>query len=253
MASSLTVENNVLSGDPECISKMSLYCGDHGIYAIGVRKILAHGNTFENHGDSVVKLLPGGFAAGGVTVCDTGEYSSWVVDSNHIRNSSMAMAAYLYCATKLPLLAVTNNVVTHMYDNHAANGATFYLQANCQSEFENIRMSGNVVTDIQLGGVILYSSQQGAPCADPGHARGAIGIFSSRGDRYVNWSQASPGSYAAISSGAGGPPTNLLRASVSQLTTDGMGNGRSAFNLLAFRQVTLVDNVENTPTTLPVQ
>jgi hypothetical protein len=62
-AASLTVENCVLSGDGN---------NDHGIYLIGVRKVLIANNTVQNNGDSSIKILTGGFGTVGSPLTITG-------------------------------------------------------------------------------------------------------------------------------------------------------------------------------------
>ncbi|MGA3190652.1 MAG: right-handed parallel beta-helix repeat-containing protein [Bryobacteraceae bacterium] len=220
-ADSLTVEDSTLTGDGN---------NDHAIYLIGVRRVLIQHNLIQNHGNSAVKLLTGGFHA---PVCPllNNDYSSWVVLNNTITNSKLALAAYTYCDVKLPSLVIADNHISNIPNTYQGDAAAMYIQANCQSVMDQVTMSGNVFTDIGLSGVFLLSSVQGGPpCPEPA-ARGTINSFTSTGDHYTNFSLSYPGAYSAIS--ASGP--NLLHASVSQLTTDGSGHG--AQNLGAFAHV----------------
>jgi hypothetical protein len=220
-ARSLTVENSTLSGDGN---------NDHAIYLIAVREVLIQRNLVQNHGNSAVKLLTGGFHA---PACPSlsNDYTSWILANNTIINSKLALAAYTYCDVKLPSLVIAGNRISAIPNTYEGDAAAMYIQANCQSVMEQVTMSGNVFTDIGLSGVFLLSSiQGGTPCADLA-SRGTIASFSSIGDRFTNFSISYPGRYSAIS--ASGP--NLLQASVSQLRTD--GSGRGALNLGAFARI----------------
>jgi len=234
-AASLTAENNLLIGDGN---------GDHGIYAIGIRKLLVANNTVQGNHDSSVKVLTGGFGTGSSTVCDTGQdYQSWTVRDNIIQNSHFAGAFYTYCDTKVPLIMYTGNRVLNMTDTYLSDGATLIFEPSCSSVMSSIVMSGNVFQNVTQGGVLLQSSAQFplGPC--PSSALlGTVSTFASTGDRYINWSTLNAGAYFAIS--ANGPAANLLRANISQLTVDGQGNGRGALNLGAFAQVGAVDITE---------
>lgn len=231
-AASLTAENNLLIGDGN---------GDHGIYAIGVRKLLVANNTIQGNHDSSVKVLTGGFGSGSETVCDTApDYQSWTVRDNIIQNSHFAGAFYSYCGTQVPLIAFTGNRVLNMTDTYLSDGATLIFEASCSSVISSITMSGNVFQNVTQGGVLIQSSAQFplGPC--PSSALlGTVGNFASTGDQFINWSTLAPGVYSAIS--ANGPPANLLQANVSQLIADGQGDGRTALNLGAFAQVSAVD------------
>jgi hypothetical protein len=228
-AASLTVEDSILSGDGN---------NDHGIYVIGVRKLLIENNTIQGNHDSSVKVLSGGFGTGD-TVCDTGQdYKSWTVRGNTIQNSDFAMAFYAYCNSRLPLLSITNNQVYNMTDTYLGNGGTAIIEPSCNSIMADVVMSGNVFQNITQGGVLLLSSVQNpqGPCSSA-TAAGDISNFVSTGDTYINWSTINPGTYSAIS--AQGSPVNLLRATVSQLSVDGGTNGLQALNLGAFAQVSV--------------
>ncbi len=48
----LTVQNSTLTGDGN---------NDHGIYTLAIRGVLIENNLFQNHGNSAIKLLQGGF------------------------------------------------------------------------------------------------------------------------------------------------------------------------------------------------
>jgi hypothetical protein len=233
-AASLTVENNVLTGDGN---------NDHAIYVISIRTLLIANNTIQGNHDSSVKVLTGGFG-GGATVCDTGQdYRSWTVRHNTIQNSDFAMAFYTYCDSQIPMLSITNNQVYNMTDAYLGDGAAVIIEPSCNSIMADVVMSGNVFQNLTQGGVLLLSSVQNPqqPCSSA-TAAGGVSNFASTGDTYVNWSTINPGTYSAIS--AQGSPANLLRATVSQLTVDGRSNGRQALNLLAFAQVTVANDTE---------
>ena len=231
-AASLDAENNMLIGDGN---------GDHGIYVIGIRRLLLANNTIQGNHDSSVKVLTGGFGTGSDTVCDTGQdYQSWTVRDNIIRDSDFAGAFYTYCDAKVPLITYTGNQVVNMTDTYLPDGATLIFEPSCSSVMSSIVMSGNAFDNITQGGVLIQSSAQFplGPC--PSSALlGTVANFASTGDKYTNWSTLNAGTYFAIS--ANGPAANLLRASISQLTVDGQGNGRAALNLGAFAQVSAVD------------
>jgi hypothetical protein len=127
-----------------------------------------------------------------------------------------------------------------MTDTYLPDGATLIFEPSCSSVMSSIVMSGNAFDNITQGGVLIQSSAQFplGPC--PSSALlGTVANFASTGDKYTNWSTLNAGTYFAIS--ANGPAANLLRASISQLTVDGQGNGRAALNLGAFAQVSAVD------------
>jgi hypothetical protein len=232
---SLTAENNLLAGDGN---------GDHGIYVIGIRKLLLAHNTIQGNHDSSVKVLTGGFGTGSATVCDTGQdYQSWTVRDNIIQNSHFAGAFYAYCDTKVPLITYTGNRVLNMTDTYLSDGATLIFEPSCSAVMSSIVMGGNVFQNVTQGGVLIQSSRQFplGPC--PSSALlGTVNNFASTSDQYINWSTLNAGTYFAIS--ANGPPANLLRANISQLTVDGQGNGRAALNLGAFAQVSAIDITE---------
>ena len=229
-SASLTVEDSTLTGDLN---------NDHAIYLIGVRKVLIENNRIQNNGNSAVKLLTGGFKTSACPPLNN-DYSSWDVLNNIITHSKLALAAYTYCDIQLPSLNLSDNRISNISDAYAGDAAAFYIQANCQSVMEKVTMSGNLFEDIGLSGVFLLSSVQGGPpCVDLA-ARGTIDSFVSASDKYINFSTAYPGSYYAISTSG----QNLHRASISQLSTDGQGNGRAALNLGAFDQVSVADLVE---------
>jgi hypothetical protein len=228
-AASLTVENSTLTGDGN---------NDHAIYLIGVRQVTIRNNTIRHHGDSAVKLLTRGFRE---RACPSrnGDYTSWTVADNIIDSSKFALAAYTYCDVHLPALNISGNTITNIRDANESDAAAMYIQATCRSVMENVTLRNNVFRNISLSGVFLLSSIEGAPCADLA-ARGAIARFTSTGDRFINFSTAYPGMYSAIS--ASGP--NVMRASVSNLTADGQGNGRKALNLGSVADVRAVGTRE---------
>ncbi len=234
-AEMFSVEDSTLTGDQR---------GDHGLYLISIRRILIRNNVIQNHDNSAIKLLAGGFGPTAVCPEENHDYSTWTVTNNVIRHSKLALAAYTYCAVELPALVIAENVITDIPNKYAGDAAAMYIQANCQSTIDEVNMSGNEFRDIGLSGVYLLTSAQGkAPCADL-KAEGTIRSFTSTGDRYMNWSTSYPGDYYAItSSGA-----HLLRASVMRMSVDGQGHGRAPLNLGAFQRVSVVDLDESNVT-----
>jgi hypothetical protein len=231
-AASLTVEDSTLTGDGN---------NDHAIYLISVRAVLVQRNLIQNHGNSAVKLLTGGFRSDACPHPGVGgDYSSWVLRNNIIADSKLAVAAYTYCDVRLPLLVIAGNQIRNIANTYAGDAAAVYIQAACQSVMERVTMSGNMFQDIGLSGVFLLSSIQGGPpCADLA-AQGTIQSFLSEHDRFLNFSISYPGQYSAIStSGA-----NLRRADISHLRVDGQTHGGAALNLRAVANVSVLDTVE---------
>ena len=163
---------------------------------------------------------------------------------NIIQNSDFAGAFYTYCDTQVPVIVYTGNRISNMTDIYVSNGATLIFEPSCSSAMPSIVMGGNVFQNVTQGGVLIQASSQFplGPCASSALI-GTVGSFVSTGDQYINWSTLSSGTYFAIS--ANGPAANLLRASVSQLTADGQGNGRAALNLGAFAQMSAADVSES--------
>jgi hypothetical protein len=236
-AQMFSVEDSTLSGDQR---------GDHGLYLISIRKIVIRNNVIQNHDNSAIKLLAGGFGPTAVCPEEDHDYSTWTVANNVIKHSKLALAAYTYCAIELPALVISGNLITDIPNKYAGDAAAMYIQANCQSVIDEVNMSGNEFRDIGLSGVFFLTSHQTkAPCADL-RAEGTIRSFTSTGDHYVNWSTSYPGDYYAItSSGA-----HLLQASVTRLSVDGQGHGRAPLNLGAFQRVSVVD-LEEINVTIP--
>ncbi len=234
-AETFSAEDSTLTGDQR---------GDHGLYLLSIRKVLIRNNVIQNHDNSAIKLLAGGFGPTAVCPEENHDYSTWTVTNNVIRHSKLALAAYTYCAVELPALVIAENVITDIPNKYAGDAAAMYIQANCQSTIDEVNLSGNEFRDIGLSGVFfLTSSQSKAPCADF-KAEGTIRSFTSTGDRYINWSTSYPGDYYAItSSGA-----HLLRASVTRMSVDGEGHGRAPLNLGAFQRVSVVDLDESNVT-----
>ena len=227
-AETFSVEDSTLTGDQK---------GDHGLYLISIRKILIRNNVILNHDNSAIKLLAGGFGPTAVCPEENHDYSTWTVMNNVIKHSKLALAAYTYCAVELPALVISENLITDIPDKYAGDAVAMYIQANCQSTIDEVKMSGNEFRDIGLSGVLFLTSRPSkAPCADP-KDEGTIRRFTSTGDRYINWSTSYPGDYYAITSSG----SHLLRASVTGLSVDGQGHGRAPLNLGAFQKVSVVD------------
>ena len=127
-AASLTVENNVLTGDGN---------NDHAIYLIGVRKILIRNNVIENHGNSAIKLLTKGFHA---PACPTrnDDYTSWTIINNTIDHATLALAAYTYCDVHLTSLVIADNKILNIADAYESDSAATYIQATRRSVMENV-------------------------------------------------------------------------------------------------------------------
>ncbi len=224
----LTVENSTLLGD-------SLPGGtihnDHAIYTLAVRGVLIQNNLIQDHGNSAIKLLQGGFhSASCPTIQD---YTSWTIRNNRIEGSRLAIAVYSYCALVMPSIVLANNVVWNIPNPYLGDYAAVYVQANCQSNMAEVVSSGNIFSNLGLGGIVLASQvQSDAACTAPS-AEGTIANFTSTGDTFVNWSMSSPGTFPAINSTG----ANLIHASISQLNADAGLSGNVALNLSAFAEV----------------
>jgi hypothetical protein len=214
----LTVENSTLTGDGN---------NDHAIYTLAIRGVLIQNNLIQNHANSAIKLLQGGFSS---AACPTIQnYTSWTINNNRIVNSKMAIAVYSFCALVMPSIVISDNQVSNIADTYLGDYAAIYVQSNCQSNMEQVLSSGNTFSNLGLGGILLASQVQGDKTCAAMNAEGTISNFSSVGDTFVNWSLTTPGTFPAINSTG----TGLISASVSQLTAQ----GASALNLSAFAQV----------------
>jgi hypothetical protein len=216
----LTVVNSVLSGDGN---------NDHAIYTLAIRGALIRNNLIQNHGNSAIKLLQGGFHD---TACPTIQnYTSWTIDNNRIVGSKMAIAAYSYCALVMPSIVISNNTISNIQDTYFGDYAAVYVESNCQSTMEQVSSSGNIFTNLGLGGIVLHSQVQGDATCTAKTAQGTISSFISIRDTFVNWSMTSVGSFPAINSNG----QNLLHATISQLSATSTGN--IALNLASFATV----------------
>jgi Right handed beta helix region len=222
----LTVQNSTLTGDS---IPGGVVNNDHGIYTLAIRGVLIENNLIENHGNSAIKLLQGGFHA---PSCPTiQDYASWTIDNNRIAGSRMAIAVYSFCDLVMPSIVISNNTISNIADTYAGDYAAVYVQSNCQSNMAEVVSRGNVFTNLGLGGIVLASQVEAdETCADPS-AQGTISNFSSTGDTFINWSTGFAGTFPAINSTG----LNLISASVSQLNA--ASNGGRALNLSAFAQV----------------
>jgi hypothetical protein len=219
----LTVENSTLTGDSK---------NDHAIYTLAIRGALIRNNLIQNHGNSAIKLLQGGFHDAACPAIQ--DYTSWTIDNNRIAGSRMAIAVYSFCALVMPSIVISNNMISNISDDYFGDYAAVYVQSNCQSNMVEVRSSGNTFTNLGLGGMVLDSQVQGDATCTAARAQGTISNFTSTGDTFVNWSMASAGTFPAINSTG----LNLIHASVSQLTAEGNG----ALNLSAFAFISIVDN-----------
>jgi hypothetical protein len=224
----LTVENSTLTGDSIPGGAVR---NDHAIYTLAIRGVLIQNNLIQNHGNSAIKLLQGGFSS---PTCPTiQDYTSWTIDNNRIVGSGMAIAVYSFCALVMPSIVISNNQVSNIQDTYLGDYAAVYVQSNCQSNMAQVLSSNNTFTNLGLGGIVLDSQVEGdKTCAAPA-AQGTISNFTSTGDTFLNWSMSSAGTFPAINSTG----QNLLSASVSQLNADGASGGNLALNLSAFAQV----------------
>ncbi|HTB10537.1 MAG TPA: glycosyl hydrolase family 28-related protein [Bryobacteraceae bacterium] len=222
----LTVENSTLTGDS--IPGGAVH-NDHAIYTLAVRGALIRNNLLQDHGNSAIKLLQGGFSS---LVCPTiQDYSSWTIDNNRIEGSGMAIAVYSYCALIMPLIVISNNQISNIPDRYLGDYAAVYIESDCQSNMVSVLSSGNTFTNLGLGGIVLDSQVEAdKTCAAPA-VQGTISNFTSIGDTFVNWSMTSAGMFPAINSTG----ENLIHASVSELSAASDTN--LALNLSSFANV----------------
>jgi hypothetical protein len=224
----LTVENSTLTGDSIPGGAVR---NDHAIYTLAIRGVLIQNNLIQNHGNSAIKLLQGGFSS---PTCPTiQDYTSWTIDNNRIVGSGMAIAVYSFCALVMPSIVISNNQVSNIQDTYLGDYAAVYVQSNCQSNMAQVLSSNNTFTNLGLGGIVLDSQVEGDKSCAAAAAQGTISNFTSTGDTFLNWSMSSAGTFPAINSTG----QNLLSASVSQLNADGASGGNLALNLSAFAQV----------------
>ncbi len=107
-AESVLVEHNVITGDSS---------GDHGIYFIGVRKVIIRDNTIANILNSAIKVLNGchcGRTPGRPP--DTGQdYSIWTIENNRIANSPFWPCPFFFMArpTCPRSISVTTSYLQH--------------------------------------------------------------------------------------------------------------------------------------------
>jgi len=218
----LTVENSTLTGDSN---------NDHGIYTLAIRGVLIQNNLLQNHGNSAIKLLQGGFSS---PSCPTIQnYTSWTIDNNRIVGSRMAIAVYSFCALVMPSIVISNNQISNIPDTYLGDYAAVYVQSNCQSNMVQVLSTGNTFTNLGLGGIVLASQVEGDKTCTATTEQGTISNFTSTGDTFLNWSMASVGTFPAINSTG----KNLIHASVSELSADAASNGNIALNLSAFATV----------------
>ncbi len=228
----LTVENSTLTGDsvPGGVSN-----NDHGIYTLAIRGVLIQNNLFQNHGNSAIKLLQGGFFA---PACPTiQDYTSWTINNNRIEGSKMAIAVYSFCGLVMPSIVISNNQISNIPDSYFGDYAAVYVQSNCQSNMVNVASSGNTFTNLGLGGIVLASQIQADSACTATTAQGTISNFTSTGDTFLNWSMSSAGTFPAINSTG----ANLIKASVSQLKADSQLN---PLNLSSFESVNIAGSVQ---------
>jgi len=231
----LTVENSTLTGDSIPGGSVN---NDHGIYTLAIRGVLIQNNLIQNHGNSAIKLLQGGFSS---PACPTIQnYSSWTINNNRIVGSRMAIAVYSYCALVMPSIVISNNVISNIPDDYFGDYAAVYIESNCQSNMVQVVSSGNIFTNLGLGGIVLASQIEGDRTCTARTAEGTISNFTSTGDSFLNWSMSSAGTFPAINSTG----QNLMRAWVSELKADGGSSRNIALNLSAFASVSVTGTVE---------
>ncbi len=227
----LTVQNSTLTGNSIPGGTVN---NDHAIYTLAIRGVLIRNNLLQNHGNSAIKLLQGGFFS---LSCPTiQDYTSWTIDNNRILGSRMAIAVYSFCALVMPSIVISSNQVSNIPDPYLGDYAAVYVQSNCQSNMVNVVSSGNTFTNLGLGGIVLDSQVENDPTCTSKTSQGTISNFTSTGDTFLNWSMTSPGTFPAINSTG----QNLIHASVSQLNATSSGN--LALNLSAFATVTVSGN-----------
>jgi hypothetical protein len=224
----LTVQNSTLTGDSVPGGTIN---NDHAIYTLAIRGVLIRNNLMRNHGSSAIKLLQGGFFAASCPTIQN--YTSWTIDNNRIEGSRMAIAVYSFCALVMPSIVISNNQISNIPDNYLDDYAAVYVQSNCQSNMVAVLSSGNTLTNLGLGGIVLASQVEGDTACTAATAQGTISNFTSTGDTFVNWSLAAAGTFPAINSTG----QNLIHASVSNLNADGSASGNPALNLSAFASV----------------
>ena len=221
----LTVENSTLTGNSPPGGDVN---NDHAIYTLAIRGVLIRNNLLQNHGNSAIKLLQGGFFS---PTCPTiQDYTSWTIDNNRIDGSRMAIAVYSFCALVMPSIVISSNQISNIPNPYLGDYAAVYVQSNCQSDMAEVESRDNTFMNLGLGGIVLDSQvESDATCAAKS-AQGTISNFTSTGDTFLNWSMTSPGTFPAINSTG----QNLIHASVSQLNAGGTSN---ALNLSAFATV----------------
>ena len=216
------MQNSTLSGNSVPGGAVK---NDHAIYTLAIRGVL-----IQNHGNSAIKLLQGGFYA---PSCPTIQnYTSWTIDHNRIEGSRMAIAVYSFCALVMPSIVISNNQISNIPDTYFGDYAAVYVQSNCQSNMLDVLSSGNTFTNLGLGGIVPASQIEGDTACAAATAQGTISKFTSTGDTFVNWSLASAGTFPAINSAG----RNLIHASISNLSADS-AIGNAALNLAAFASV----------------
>ena len=227
----LTVENSTLTGNSIPGGAVN---NDHAIYTLAIRGVLIRNNLLQNHGNSAIKLLQGGFFS---PSCPTiQDYTGWTIDNNRILGSRMAIAVYSFCALVMPSIVISNNQVSNIPDPYLGDYAAVYVQSNCQSNMVDVVSSGNTFLNLGLGGIVLDSLVENDSTCAAKTSQGTISNFTSTGDTFLNWSMTAPGTFPAINSTG----LNLIRASVSQLNAASSEN--LALNLSAFASVKVTGN-----------
>jgi hypothetical protein len=220
----LRVEDSTLTGD----SVNGTVRNDHAIYTLAVRGVLIQNNLIQNHGNSAIKLLQGGFHSPACPAAQ--DYTAWIINSNRIVGSKLAIAAYSYCGLVMPSVQISNNSISNIANRYLGDYAAVYVEANCESRMESVISSGNTFANIGLGGIVLLSQiQNDQTCKSP-TAQGTIANFTSVGDSFENWSLSAPGTFPAINSAGG----NLLHAAVSELYVNGASKNTAVVNLAPF-------------------
>jgi hypothetical protein len=232
-ATFLTVENSTLTGDS--VPGGATH-NDHGIYTLAIRGVLIQNNLFQNHGNSAIKLLQGGFSS---PSCPTlQDYTSWTIRNNRIQASKMAIAVYSYCGLAMPSIVISGNLISNIPDSYFGDYAAVYIESNCESDMENVTSSGNTFTNLGLGGIVLASQVQGDGTCAAKTSQGRISHFTSTGDTFVNWSLSAEGTFPAINSTG----ANLIQATVTRLSAPSASN--VALNLSSFASVTVADPIQ---------
>ena len=224
-------ENSTLTGDSLPDGEIH---NDHAIYTLAIRGVLIQNNLIQNHGNSAIKLLQGGFHS---SSCPTMQnYTSWTINNNRITGSRLAIAVYSYCALVMPSIVISNNLISNIPNTYLGDYAAVYVQSNCQSNMAHVLSTGNTFTNLGLGGIVLASQVESDGACTAKTAQGTISNFASIGDTFRNWSMAVRWNLPGYQQHWSEPDP-----CVNSAVECGASNGSVALNLSAFADVNVVD------------